>query len=520
MNNLLGLEFIKFFHNSTIHLENEGPRLLHVDCHASHINLPLINFARLHNIIIFGYPPHTTHLLQGLDVVMFSPFKNAYAKRAAEHLREKGRDVEKKDFLSVLHMAVQDSFKTESILMAWKKTGLRPINHNVISDSDLAPSKAFSTTHSLPLSPPSPIRAIVDAIHRQNALQGAIGSDSPPPTLTPTPTSTVPLPSEPTVDQNCIPDRYTGTSLLYSTTSSVPLPLPTHLPATLFPSILPDPLVLLTTQISLMTLGEHGASKFLPINPTATLRETHLEKQSRIDACHDVTATYIAGDILRSLASTRLRPLLELETVTSAIELPPVERGPVPHQLAKVIKTVEGLPSEELWNSVRDEFSAVVARQERLYAQVILQETYCQQAQRSLGIKEQVRKKSTLKRINDMPGGFIFTADEAHQLLEADAATKSAEEQEANAKKDANQLVKDAKEWKLQAVARQGIKHAALIAHWEAQPPETRLQRPPRKPKIDPTPDEYKEALKPKKKKASKRTESEDESDVSLEEWV
>ncbi|KIM21674.1 hypothetical protein M408DRAFT_80208 [Serendipita vermifera MAFF 305830] len=89
MNNTLRVEFIQFFHNATCHLEPEGPWLLHVDCHALHINLPLIEFAHLHNIIVFGYPPHTTHLLQGLDVVMFSPFKNAYAKCAAEHLKQR-----------------------------------------------------------------------------------------------------------------------------------------------------------------------------------------------------------------------------------------------------------------------------------------------------------------------------------------------------------------------------------------------------------------------------------------------
>ena len=63
MNNVLGLEFIKLFDEQTSHLEEEGPQLLHVDCHSSHINLPLLQFAHAHNIIIFRYPPHTTHLL-------------------------------------------------------------------------------------------------------------------------------------------------------------------------------------------------------------------------------------------------------------------------------------------------------------------------------------------------------------------------------------------------------------------------------------------------------------------------
>ena len=50
MADALGLEFIKHFHEVTVHLEAEGPWLLHVDCHSSHINLPLIQFARAHDI--------------------------------------------------------------------------------------------------------------------------------------------------------------------------------------------------------------------------------------------------------------------------------------------------------------------------------------------------------------------------------------------------------------------------------------------------------------------------------------
>src|SRR5215218_2857273 len=119
MNDVLELEFINQFHKQTEHLQHEGPRLLHVDCHSSHINLPLLHFARAHDIIILGYPPHTTHLLQGLDVVVFSSFKNAYAKHAADHLKVTGDEVTKSTFLSVLHKAVQDSFTEKNIQMAW-----------------------------------------------------------------------------------------------------------------------------------------------------------------------------------------------------------------------------------------------------------------------------------------------------------------------------------------------------------------------------------------------------------------
>lgn len=516
MNNTLGVEFIEFFHKATIHLEAEGPRLLHVDCHASHISLPLIEFARLHNIIIIGYPPHTTHLLQGLDVVMFSPFKSAYAKRAAAHLKEKGQDVEKRDFLTVLHQAVQDSFKESNILMAWKKTGLRPVNPEVISEADLAPSQQFSTTRSLPLPPPSPIRVIIDAIHQQNALQGVTQPDSLLPQCAVTPS----LPLQPiySLEQNY---DTIGVNITPSLPEEVPSPPPSaDIPNGLFPSNLPDPLALLIASTASMTLNDHFTPNLPPCKPAITSGGTRAKEVSKSSATPDPGAIYVAGEILRGLASTRLAPLLELETVTSAIELPPIERGPVPHQLVKTIQRIEDVPSKELWLSVKNEFSQVVSRQERLLAQVVLQETYCQQAQRTLMIKEKPRKKSTLKTIIGMPGGFIFSGNEAHRILVADAAAKRAEDEEAEAKKDAKKLVADAKKWMEGALARQEVAHAALITNWESQPPEIRRGRRPNKPRLERTPNEYKEVLQPKKKKARKQLESDGESDCSLEEWV
>jgi hypothetical protein len=128
MNNMLGEAFIKHFHEKTMHLEEGGPRLLHVDSHSSHISLTFLDFTAQHNIIVLGYPPHTTNLLQGLDVVLFTPFKKAYVKHAAAHLCETGREVEKCNFLTVLHQAVQESFTKDNILCAWCKTGLCPVN--------------------------------------------------------------------------------------------------------------------------------------------------------------------------------------------------------------------------------------------------------------------------------------------------------------------------------------------------------------------------------------------------------
>jgi len=173
MNNVLGEAFIKLFHEKTAHLEEGGPRLLHVDSHSSHVSLGLLDFAIKHKIIVLGYPPHTTNLTQGLDVVVFAAFKQAYAKQATKHYDNTGREVEKGIFLRCCILQSRILSRRLISFVPGAKPASAPLIVPLFPTSTLPPAKLFSTTRSLPLAPFSPIRAVVDAIHRQNRLTDA-----------------------------------------------------------------------------------------------------------------------------------------------------------------------------------------------------------------------------------------------------------------------------------------------------------------------------------------------------------
>jgi hypothetical protein len=399
--------------------------------------------------------------------------------------------------------------------MAWKKTGLRPVNASMISETDLAPSREFSTTRALPLPPPSPIRAIIDAIHRQNAIRDTPHPDTPPgtPSLTRQPFLLTEITSSTS-------SMTTTTTLEHSLPNSGVPPIPTfHAPSGVFPSILPDPLALLTSGIDNLTLNDSKEQESASSNGVALVLGSGTSKEER---ANDTAAIYTAGEILRGLASTRLAPLLELETVTSAIELPPIQQGPLPTTLVNSIKKMDDPPPKELWHVFRSEFTEMVSRTEQLLAQNILQETYCQQVQRKLAVKEQTRKQSTLQKVAGLDGGLIFTRDEAHAILEVDAAVREKDRLDAEQKKKVKELVKEAKAWKESAENRQNLAHAALVAEWKTKPVSERTRRQPPKPPLDPVPPEYKEALIPKKRKprkkrvdSSEEEEEEGESDAS-----
>jgi len=60
MNTVLGIEFIKFFDEATQDVAAEGPRLLHLDGHGSHISLGFLVYAQDHDITVLSLDIHHT----------------------------------------------------------------------------------------------------------------------------------------------------------------------------------------------------------------------------------------------------------------------------------------------------------------------------------------------------------------------------------------------------------------------------------------------------------------------------
>jgi len=73
--------FSNVFVAETRHLN--GPTLLVLDGHKSHFYL-LVLIAKLNRVSIVCLPPHATHILQPLDVAVFSPVKTAWRKVISE----------------------------------------------------------------------------------------------------------------------------------------------------------------------------------------------------------------------------------------------------------------------------------------------------------------------------------------------------------------------------------------------------------------------------------------------------
>ena len=56
----------------------EGPKVLIFDGHRSHVTLQIVELARNNDIHFILLPPHSTHILQPVDVSVFKPVKTVW----------------------------------------------------------------------------------------------------------------------------------------------------------------------------------------------------------------------------------------------------------------------------------------------------------------------------------------------------------------------------------------------------------------------------------------------------------
>jgi hypothetical protein len=122
------------------------PILLIYDGHRSHEKYELLHLAKEHNIILFSLPPHTTHMLQPLDVGVFGPFACGWTERCNDYMEEYLEEIPRDQFVKHYMEVRQNTFKVTTIRAAFWKSGVWPINHNLFTDADFTPSIDTSTT--------------------------------------------------------------------------------------------------------------------------------------------------------------------------------------------------------------------------------------------------------------------------------------------------------------------------------------------------------------------------------------
>jgi DDE superfamily endonuclease len=106
--------------------DSTASRLLIVDGHDSHCSIGFIEFCYEHNICLLILPPHTTHILQPLDVGIFRPLSRAYTEILDRYNRWNGRWIDKASFIEYYTEARKTALTYTNIISAFKATGIHP----------------------------------------------------------------------------------------------------------------------------------------------------------------------------------------------------------------------------------------------------------------------------------------------------------------------------------------------------------------------------------------------------------
>jgi hypothetical protein len=125
----LSLQWLKLvFDPQTKELANQKPRVLICDGFGTHESLEVLEFCFENNIILCRLPSHTSHVLQPLDISVFSPLKTAYRSQVERLERGCVGTIGKEHFIPMYSPARAQAFTSRNIRAGWSKAGLFPFN--------------------------------------------------------------------------------------------------------------------------------------------------------------------------------------------------------------------------------------------------------------------------------------------------------------------------------------------------------------------------------------------------------
>ena len=108
--------------------------MLILDGHKSHQSQLFKDYCLENNILTLCIPAHSSHILQPLDIVCFSPLKLKYSYRVRDLARRRIFHINKEGFLPAFRDAFFDVFTIENCKKAFKASGLVPIDTAVVLD--------------------------------------------------------------------------------------------------------------------------------------------------------------------------------------------------------------------------------------------------------------------------------------------------------------------------------------------------------------------------------------------------
>ena len=117
--------------------------LLIMDGHKSHVSVGLCEWAKENGIIFFFLPPHTSHLLQPLDVACYGPFERMFSSDCHKLMRKTESVITRFNICEIACRVYSKALSPENAQSAFTCTGMHPLDRTAISSESHIPAEVY-----------------------------------------------------------------------------------------------------------------------------------------------------------------------------------------------------------------------------------------------------------------------------------------------------------------------------------------------------------------------------------------
>jgi hypothetical protein len=136
-------QYLKYHFLKYVPGRGENKILLILDGHKSHVTVGLAEWAMENGIILFILPPHTSHVLQPLDVSCYGPFQRMYNIQCHKLLRQTASIITRYNVCEMGCRVYSKALSTENVQSGFKRTGIYPLDPSAISSEYLIPAEVY-----------------------------------------------------------------------------------------------------------------------------------------------------------------------------------------------------------------------------------------------------------------------------------------------------------------------------------------------------------------------------------------
>ena len=138
--------------------------MLILDGHGSHIDLEFLWLCKQNKVELLFLPAHSSHVLQPLDLSVFSVVKRFYRQQIQElSCLNDAAPVKKERFITSYHKARENGITERVVRAGWAAAGICPLNIDRVVNSSQVTQKPVTPPHQR--QPELPVKSFLSTPH-------------------------------------------------------------------------------------------------------------------------------------------------------------------------------------------------------------------------------------------------------------------------------------------------------------------------------------------------------------------